>query len=96
MKMLKARTKLLIAVSLIIGLVACGSDISEGEVTGKTYRVAWTQSSVIMVGTVIIPQVINHPEAWFLLIAEGQKTGYCNVSRADWDRINIGEWIKCN
>lgn len=83
--------------SLLMLLLAAGcSDIDRGVVTSKEHHGAWTQTTMIMSGKVMIPQIIHHPERWTLNIADSGKEGYCNVTRERFDSTAIGDWVECS
>lgn len=84
------------ALSILIALLCAGcSDIGKGTVTGKHYKRPWVQTNMIMVGKIMVPQTINHPEGWIVDIKDGGENGYCYVSESDYRTINIGDYLDC-
>jgi hypothetical protein len=82
--------------AVLIALLCVGcSDIEKGTITGKDYTPSWTQTNMIMVGKVVVPQIIVHPESWVVYIKDGDESGYCYVSEAYYKRVSVGEYIDC-
>lgn len=84
---------------LMLLLVAGCSDLDKGVVTSKEHHGVWTQrtqTNMIFIGQVMMPQIIHHPELWTLNIAASGQHGYCNVTKERFDATNIGDWIECN
>jgi hypothetical protein len=81
---------------LMLLLVACCSGIDEGVVISKEHHKAWTEPSMMLIGGVMMPHVIDHPERWTLNIANYGKEKHCDVSKERFDSTAIGDWIKCS
>lgn len=93
MKNLKKALSLTVALTVL--LCAGCSDIERGTVTGKHYKSSWVQTNMIMVGKVMVPQIINHPERWVVDIKEGDEHGYCYVSKSYYETIAVGDYLDC-
>lgn len=58
--------RILIVLCLI--LAGCERPPVRGIVMKKQYRPAWIQTTFVMVGKVMVPQIIHHPEQWDIVI----------------------------
>lgn len=77
-------------------LTACGG-ISAGVVTAKHYDPESTVTTFqcMPMGNnpcgMLMPYIDTTPECWRLDLRDGGKTGDTCVSKADWDRVQIGQ-----
>ena len=85
-----------IDLSILIVLLCAGcSEVDKGTVTGKTYKAPWTQTNIMLIGKVAVPQIIKHPERWVIYIEDGGESGYCYVTPAYYKKVNIGDNLDC-
>lgn len=87
--------KVLVCLAILLA-VGCSSEINKGVVTSKEHQGARTQTTMILVGKVMVPQIIRLPERWTLNITDSGKTGYCNVNKERFDQVLIGDYIECD
>ncbi len=94
-----------IAITIGFGMMvweACEPTPVRGVVVKKQHRSQWIQVSNIMVGKVIVPQTIVHPEQWDLVVQNDGTTGETGqflviTSRAEWEQIMVGDvWQKAD
>lgn len=85
---------LLVVVALAgfgIGAFADSMKPDSGPILSKSHRDAYTTTTMIMVGKVMVPQTHHHPESWELTIGEAGWQKTVGVSQADFDRYRVGE-----
>lgn len=95
MKKIIAAAALAAAAPLV---TACGSGLSHGTITGKTYSAPWTYWSSRCVsytkyGTcrVSIPVPVDYPAEYVLDLKDGKQTGSVDVDQATWDSARAGQ-----
>lgn len=89
---------------MIIGVIGISiyEEVSFGEKEGiiidKYYKQAYTTTSMMMCGKVMIPRIIHHPETWNFKIEkeiDGEKKSITiTVSEDIYNKYNIGEYFK--
>lgn len=79
---------------LILFILGCSS-INEGIVTKKKYTPAYTTIVPMYVnnGMMMIPQY--HPETYVVHIESAEETGYCYISKDEFDKVKINDYFKC-
>lgn len=99
---------LIIAVIAILAILIIGTgaiiyeDISyeekEGIIIDKYYKKAYTTTSVMMCGKVMVPRTIHYPETWNFKIEkeiDGKKKSITiTVSEDTYNLYNIGDYYK--
>jgi hypothetical protein len=98
----------MICLSLMFCLCACGDKITHGEVYEKEYREAYTtvmvRPLVIPTGksviTTMVPYTVHYPERWVIFIKDfnGEEwvTEDFYVSKEVFDTIQIGDMFEYN
>lgn len=77
----------------LLTLCACQTCPRVGVVQSHSHREAYSYTTYILVGKVMVPQVRYVPEEWTLNIVDGDTSCSCSVSEARWNATNIGDTI---
>ena len=78
-------------IALVIVLSACNS-LKQGSVIQKEY--ADIQTTMIYNGFGGYVPIIT-PETYTVEIQDGQKTGECEVTKAQYDTLKVGDFLDC-
>ena len=80
---------------MAIALTGCASWTGQGVVTEKTYREAYTTTSMMLVGKVMVPQTRHHTECYELTIRandDHKERGLC-FDQSIWGKYELGSRI---
>ena len=75
--------------------VGVESNSDHGVAIGKTYHKAFTTTSMVMVGKVMIPQPMYHRERYKITVREDRykRVVVCDVSKSVYNDISIGDRV---
>jgi hypothetical protein len=86
------------AAALALAVTACGSGLSHGTVTGKSYQAPWTFWTSQCVSytkygacRIRIPIPVDEPAEYTLDLKDGKQTGSVDVDQQSWDAARTGE-----
>lgn len=87
-----------VALAAVPLLAACGSGLSHGTVTGKSYDAPWTyyNNECMSYGkygncTFSITVPVYYPADYELQLKDGKQTGSVEVDEGTWDTARVGE-----
>jgi hypothetical protein len=89
-----------IALIIIILLLLSGCGIKEGCVYEKKYTPAHSQTTIILAGKVLVPTTTYYEESYTLRIRKYNPAkrkwfyGNWNVSKEDYQQVNIGDYLR--
>lgn len=83
---------ILLALSLLL-LTACGNTVKSGTVVEKTIYPPHVITTYINVYDIMIPMPRNVPAKYSVTLSNEYGTGEIYMSRADYERINIGDYL---
>jgi len=90
----------LILACLVLLLTACQKTLSTGTVIDKRFSPSHkTYNPIITVEnrrTRIIPRFISHPDAWSILVQNGEDKEWWEVSKEYYESVNIGDHVERN
>lgn len=79
---------------LMIDTVGTKSRTVNAQLVERHYSPAWTQTTMIMAGKVMVPQIIYHPESWSVdVVTEEDQILNCDCSKHLHDSFGKGEAV---
>ena len=85
-----------IFIILFCGLfcISCSHKINKGIVINKEYHPSYVTTSFVMVGKVMVPQVINHPPRYVLIVKDSDIVEKFNVGYDVYESTMINDSVK--
>jgi hypothetical protein len=81
---------------LLLFLIISGcNQIESGTVINKKHKNAYSFTTFVMSGKVMVPIIHHYPESWIIYIGQGEKKGSCSVSELEFKNIQINSYYNC-
>jgi len=89
---------------MLLSVVACGvywglenifidNKTTDGIVIGKSFVPAHKTSSMIFIGKMMVPNVINHPNSWVVEVRVSNKTDFVGVDENFYKSVLNGQMV---
>lgn len=80
------------ATLLVVALLCLLGCVNSGTVVDKQHLLAYTTTTFVMSGKVLVPITTYHPESWSIKVEDGGETGWVSVDETTYDEYEVGDY----